>query len=129
MKGVSTRNYKANHKERYELSTTLAGILCLNDRVVIPPSLRVEKMKSLARLTCWWPEINADICRTANNCEKCHQLKNHPSKWTPWTVSSEAWQRIHADYCGPFLGEYYALVVIDSSSKWPEIFFTTSPSS
>ncbi|VDP79208.1 unnamed protein product [Schistosoma mattheei] len=29
--------------------------------------------------------------------------------------------------CGPFLGKYYALVVIGSSSKWPEFFFTTSP--
>ncbi|CAH8647132.1 unnamed protein product [Schistosoma intercalatum] len=128
--------------KRDELSTTPDGILCLNDRVVIPPSLRksvledlhsghlgVEKMKSLARLTCWWPEINADICRTANNCEKCHQLKNHPSKWVPWPVSSEAWQRIHADYCGPFLGKYYALVVIDSFSKRPEVFFTTSSNS
>ncbi|CAH8553825.1 unnamed protein product [Schistosoma turkestanicum] len=38
-------------------------------------------MKSLARLTCWWPEINADICRTAKNCEKCHKLKNQHSKW------------------------------------------------
>ncbi|CAH8818866.1 unnamed protein product [Schistosoma curassoni] len=136
------RRFPIYFSKRDELSTTPDGILCLNDRVVIPPSLRksvledlhsghlgVEKMKSLARLTCWWPEINADICRTANNCEKCHQLKNHPSKWVPWPVSSEAWQRIHADYCGPFLGKYYALVVIDSFSKWPEFFFTTSPNS
>ncbi|CAH8542619.1 unnamed protein product [Schistosoma intercalatum] len=136
------RRFPIYFSKRDELSTTPDGILCLNDRVVIPPSLRksvledlhsghlgVEKMKSLARLTCWWPEINADICRTANNCEKCRQLKSHPSKWVPWPVSSEAWQRIHADYCGPFLGKYYALVVIDSFSKWPEVFFTTSPNS
>ncbi|CAH8556556.1 unnamed protein product [Schistosoma rodhaini] len=136
------RRFPVYYSKRDELSTTPDGILCLNDRVVIPPSLRkpvlddlhsghlgVEKMKSLARLTCWWPEINADICRTANNCEKCHKLKSLPSKWTPWPVSSEAWQRIHADYCGPFLGKYYALVIIDSFSKWPEVFFTTSPNS
>ncbi|VDP60230.1 unnamed protein product [Schistosoma mattheei] len=90
------RRFPVYFSKRDELSTTLDGILCLNDRVVINPSLRkslledlhsghlgVEKMKSLARLTFWWPEINADICHTANNCEKCHQLKNHPSKWTP----------------------------------------------
>ncbi|CAH8507896.1 unnamed protein product [Schistosoma haematobium] len=98
------KSWKANLKRRFpiyfskwdELSTTPDGILCSNYRVLIPPSLRdsvlgdfhighlgVEKMKSLARLTCWWPEINADICRTANKCEKFYQLKNHPSKWTP----------------------------------------------
>ncbi|CAH8603123.1 unnamed protein product [Schistosoma intercalatum] len=119
---------------RDELSTTPDGVLCLNDRVVIPHSLRksilddlhsghfgVEKMKSLSRLTCWWAEINADICRTANNCEKCHQLKSQPSKWTPWPVWSEAWQRVHADYCGPFQRKYYEPVVIDSFSKWPDV--------
>ncbi|VDO85688.1 unnamed protein product [Schistosoma margrebowiei] len=129
---ISFKNLKFSDPNvvRDELSITPDGILCLNDCVVIPPSLRksvledlhsghlgVEKMKSLARLTCWWPEMNADICRTANNCEKRHQLKSHPLKWTPWPVSSEAWQRIHADYSGPFLGKYYALIVIDSFSK------------
>ncbi|CAH8499798.1 unnamed protein product [Schistosoma intercalatum] len=136
------RRFPIYFSKRDELSTTPDGILCLDDRVVILPSLRksvlkdlhsghlgVEKMKPLARLICRWPEINADICRTANNCEKCHQLKNHPSRWMPWPVSSETWQRIHADYCGPFLGKYYEVVVIDSFSKWPEVFFTTSPNS
>ncbi|VDP48746.1 unnamed protein product [Schistosoma margrebowiei] len=96
------RRFPIYFSKRDELSTT-DGILCLNDRVVIPPTLRksvlkdlhsghsgVEKMKSLVRLTCWWLEIKADICRTANNCEKCHHLKSHPSKWTPWPVSPEA---------------------------------------
>ncbi|VDP19044.1 unnamed protein product [Schistosoma margrebowiei] len=75
--GAIRKGWTANLKRRFptyfskrdELSTTPDGILCLNDRVVIPTSLRksvlenlhsghlgVEKMKSLARLTCWWPE-------------------------------------------------------------------------
>jgi putative transposase len=41
-------------------------------------------------------------------------------------MSCEAWQRIHADYCGPFLGKFYALVIIDSYSKWPEVILTNS---
>ncbi|VDO79031.1 unnamed protein product, partial [Schistosoma mattheei] len=68
------RRFPVYFSKRDELSTTPDGILCLNDRVVIPPSLRksvledlhsghlgVEKMKSLSRLTCWGPEINADM--------------------------------------------------------------------
>ncbi|MBM6549387.1 DDE-type integrase/transposase/recombinase, partial [Streptococcus dysgalactiae] len=42
-------------------------------------------------------------------------------------VSCEPGQRVHADYCGPFLQKYYALVVIDSYSKWPEVMFTEKP--
>ncbi len=30
-----------------------------------------------------------------------------------------------ADYCGPFLKQYYALILIDSYSKWPDVFLTT----
>ncbi len=35
------------------------------------------------------------------------------------------WQRTHADYCGPFLKQFYALILIDSYSKWTEVFLTT----
>ncbi len=35
------------------------------------------------------------------------------------------WQRIHADYCGPFLKQYCSLILIDSFSKWPDVFRTT----
>ncbi len=34
------------------------------------------------------------------------------------------WQKIHADYSGPFLNKYYTLILIDSYSKWPEVFLT-----
>ena len=139
--GNSKRKYPVYFSRREELSITPDGILCLNDRIVIPPKHRkavlddlhsghlgIDKMKSLARLTCWWPEIDSDICRTANSCLNCqHKIRNLPSKWVPWPLSTESWQRVHADYCGPFLKHYYALVVIDSFSKWPDVFFTTSP--
>ena len=135
------RRFPSHFARRDELSVTPDGLLCLNDRVVIPPTLcepvlkdlhsghlGVEKMKSLARMMCWWPTIDADICRTAKNCSECvHKTRNEPSKWIPWPISTEAWQRVHADYCGPFLNNFYALVVIDSYSKWPEVFFTKSP--
>ncbi|GAA56018.1 hypothetical protein CLF_109660, partial [Clonorchis sinensis] len=86
-------------------------------------------MKSLARLSCWWPELDADIKHTAENCVKCvHKVHNKSSQWYPWPVTCEAFQRVHADYCGPFLGKYYALIVIDAYSRWPEVFLTMSPS-
>lgn len=75
--GMLIRNgdFLSIFSKRDELSPTPHDILCLNGRVVILPSLNksalenlyeehlgVEKMKSSARLTCWWPEINVDIC-------------------------------------------------------------------
>lgn len=71
-------------------------------------------------------DICANICHTANNCGKCDKLKSQLSKWTSWPVLSQAWQRIRAEYCGPFFGECYALVVIDPFSTLCEDYFTTS---
>ena len=135
------RRFPSFYSRRDELSFTPDGLLCFLDRIVIPPSLRrkvlsdlhsghlgVEKMKSLVRLTCWWPEISADIIRIAKSCDKCvHKIHSQSSKWMPWPSSCEIWQRIHADYCGPFLGKFYALVVVDSCSRWPEVYFNTHP--
>ncbi|VDP20771.1 unnamed protein product [Echinostoma caproni] len=87
-------------------------------------------MKSLARITCWWSELNHDLNCTAKSCADCvHKAHRQPSKWTPWSVSSVSWQRIHVDYCGPFFNKYYALVIVDSYSRWPEVYFATTPSS
>ena len=124
------------YSRRDELSFTSDGLLCFQDRISIPPSLcrkvlsdlhsghlGVDKMKSLARLTCWWPEIDADIIRIAKSCDKCvHKIHSQSSKWTPWSITCEIWQHIHADYCGPFLDKFYALVVVDSYSRWPEVY-------
>ena len=84
-------------------------------------------LKSLARLTCWWPEIDADIIRIAKSCDKCvHKIHSQCSKWTPWPTLYDIWQRIHADYCGPFLGKFYALVVVDSYSLAWSLFYHSS---
>ena len=39
-----------------------------------------------------------------------------------WPFSISAMQRIHVDYCGPFLLNYYALIIIDSFLRYLEIF-------
>ncbi|GAA47289.1 transforming growth factor-beta receptor-associated protein 1 [Clonorchis sinensis] len=58
--------------------------------------------------------MNADVKYTAKNCVKCaHEIHDKSSQWYPWRVTCEIFRRVHADYCGPFRGKYYALIVID----------------
>ena len=43
----------------------------------------------------------------------------------PWQWTSQVWHRVHIDYAGPMRGQYF-LVITDSTSKWTEIYKTTS---
>lgn len=130
------------YAKRADLVLQADGIIVFKDRVLIPPTCRLEvlqhlhlghlgrdKMVSLARFLCWWPTLCADIASFAKDCDACRVSKpsTHPS-WTPWPVSYQAMQRLHADYCGPYLHRYWILVVQDAFSKFPEAFITASAS-
>ena len=85
-----------------------------------------DKMKSLARLLCWWPSINADIAVFATDCVQCGRKPRQHTTWKPWPIPFQPMQRIHVDYAGLFFGKYYALVVEDAFRKFPDVFLTTS---
>lgn len=124
--------------QRENLSVTPDGLPYLNDRIALPPMLRsailqnlhsghlgVDKMKSLARMTCWLPEMNSDIIRPAKESKKFRHKKHpKPSEWVPWLVSCGLWQYVHADYCDPSLSKHYALVVVDAFSRRSEVCWT-----
>ena len=49
--------------------------------------------------------------------------KNH-NNMTPWPFAFKPMQRIHIDICGPFINDFFALIVIDSYSKYPQVYFS-----
>ena len=87
----------------------------------------VVRMKSLACSHFWWPDLDKNIEECSKACPACQSTKNLPAKAPlhPWTWSSIPWERIHADFAGPFLGKMF-LVVVDAQSKWPEIIVMSS---
>ena len=136
MDAATKKKYSTFYNRREELSVTFNKLICLNDRILIAPKLRsavlqdlhslhlgVEKMKSLARLTCYWPELNEDIkalcCRLYNRQDK------HKVALIKLDSLASCVQMLptYANYAGPF-GEFYAFIVTNAYSKWPEIFST-----
>ena len=102
-------------------------------RAYVPPSLRkkvleelhsthfgVSRIKSLSRSYCWWQGIDGDIERLVLNCASCQDTRANPPSvsFHCWETPSEPFQRVHADYAGPFMGLYF-LILIDAYSKWP----------
>ncbi|XP_050515486.1 uncharacterized protein K02A2.6-like [Diabrotica virgifera virgifera] len=115
-----------------------SDVIMRGQRVVIPTKLRnkiltelhtahfgIVRMKSLARSYCWWPHIDQDIESLCKNCLECNKHKNNPIKDNShiWEPPKFCFERVHADYAGPFNGGYY-FILVDSFSKWPEIHFT-----
>ena len=80
-------------------------------------------MKQLAGVHCWWFKVDSDIERKAQMCKGCFQKRQEPPKSMlhPWEYAKGPWQRLHIDFAGPVSGNMY-LVIVDSFSKWLEIF-------
>ena len=126
------------HSMRNDLTLQADGVILVRDRPLIPPTCRKpllqhlhvghlgrDKMRSLARLICWWPSLNADIDSFLKECSSCQRQVKTTKDWKPWPIPYTPMQRIHADYCGPFLTKYYALVIEDAHSRYPEVFLSS----
>ncbi|VEN36375.1 unnamed protein product, partial [Callosobruchus maculatus] len=125
------------------LNALETGCIMKGQRVVIPLTERkkvleelhsahlgIVKMKNLARSYCWWPRIDTDIEHIVSNCYQCNKIKNNIAKVDThiWEKSKLPFERVHADFAGPFNGGYY-FILVDSFTKWPEIHFTKDTSS
>ncbi len=110
------------------------GCLLRGIRVLIPAKLQTQvltelhathpgivRMKALARMHVWWPELDMNIEATVRNCSDCQAVQSTPAaNLNPWIWPLKPWQRIHIDYAGPFEGSMF-LVVVDAHSKWIEV--------
>ena len=132
-------NLKSYYFKRNEL-TVEEGCLLRGTRVVIPAKYQesvlaelhlnhpgIVQMKALARLHVWWPTLDTDVEQLVRSCEICRTSHGKAPSTTdnPWIWPHCLWQRVHVDYCGPFQGGSF-LVIIDAKSKWLEVLRMSS---
>lgn len=126
----------SNFVAKKEELTVESGCILWGLRVLIPEKLRerllnelhhdhpgIVKMKGIARSYFWWPGLDRSIEKLAKSCLECQAVKkSSPSApLHPWSWPTRVFQRVHADFAGPFQGSMF-LVVIDAYTKWPEVF-------
>ena len=109
------------------------GCLLWGTRVLIPDKLRstlldelheghqgIVKMKSLARLHFWWPNLDKEIEDVVRKCGECQHAQPAPAQiaHNAWAWPDKPWKRVHIDFA-QYEGDYY-FVMVDAHSKWPE---------
>ena len=119
---------------RFQLSLQRGCILC-GQRVIIPTLLReqvlieiheghtgIVRMKAVARMHVWWPNIDHEIESCVHECDDCQRNSRNPVKAPvhPWEQPAKPWKRLHIDFAGPFCGSMW-LILVDAQSKWPEV--------
>ncbi|CAF1110241.1 unnamed protein product [Adineta ricciae] len=127
-------NIRPFYRIRNDLSTS-NGCLVWGLRTIIPACFRnkllnhlhsthsgMGRMKADARRYFWWPSLDKDIEDLAKQCRTCSEHSNQPPKvpLQQWPVPEVPWKRIHIDFMGKFLDNYY-LIVVDAHSKWLEV--------
>nr|XP_023017504.1 uncharacterized protein K02A2.6-like [Leptinotarsa decemlineata] len=79
-------------------------------------------MKLRARSDFWWSNINDHIEQFVSQCQACQILSNREKNVSisAWEKSERNFSRIHVDFFD--LEGYKFFLVIDTTSKWLEIF-------
>ena len=128
---ASTRPYFPYSSAMYELD----GVLMMSDRIVVPASLRhnilqllhaahqgIDRMKSRASESVFWPGIVGDIAKTRWSCLDCHKMAPSNPTQPPTTPPDPVYpfQYLAADYFHHG-GKNY-LVVVDRYSHWPSVY-------
>ena len=86
-------------------------------------------MKSFMRSYVFWPDMDSDVTDMVSKCKGCILAAKSPPTWQePWPKTDRPWSRIHIDFAGP-IDKWYYLVVVDSHSKWSEVFQMKRPTS
>lgn len=124
----------AFYEKRNELSYE-QKILMWNNKIVIPdvfkaqvidklhePHTGIVAVKSVARVSVWWPSIDCDLECTVKTCLNCniHHPKIPESPLLLWNNVGKPWHRMHVDLA-QLHGENW-LFIIDSHSRWLEVF-------
>ena len=132
----------APYFQRKEELSTEEGCILWGARVVMPPPLQAQvldeiheghpgcgRMKSFARSYVWWPALNSELEERVKSCSTCQTNHKKPPAVPiqPWDWPEKPWTRIHVDHAGPFMGKML-LILVDSHSKWIEVYIVSSTS-
>ena len=124
--------------------TTIQGLVCRGDRIVIPNSklygmdtplrqwvvdlghsghLGISATKRLLRHRLWFPGMDKLVEDTVTACLPCQAATDKHSKdpLRPNKPPAEPWSTVYTDHWGPTPDNRHILVIIDALTRYPEV--------
>ena len=88
----------------------------------------ITRTKALLKEKTWWPGMSEQIENLIKTCVACTSVSkpNIQPMGHNTTPLREPWEKVHIDLCGPFPNGMYIFGIIDSCSRWPELYLTKS---
>ena len=127
---VSLADLKLFRNVRDELSVdAINGLILRGSRIVLPAVMRRKALniaheghqglvntKRLLREKIWFPGIDALAKEVIGSCLSCqvNSPESRPEPLHMTTLPPAPWHTLNIDFCGPFPGGAYLLVVIDA---------------
>ena len=114
--------------------TVQEGLLLHNARIVIPDALRqttlealhssghlgIEKCRTKARLSIWWPKMSTEIESFVASCQVClHYAKDRAEPLVSTQLPDLPWQKVGTDLFE--LNNKHYIVVVDYYSRYIEL--------
>ena len=127
-----SKRVSSYYKEVERFSIDKDGLLCYEDRLVIPRKLRSRyidhlvhlhasptKMLARARRSVWWPGMSKDIQARWRQCRTCVERSpsNKPLPTRPRPIVEYPFQVVHMDL-GAYAGDQW-LIIVDQFSGFP----------
>lgn len=114
--------------------TVRDGLVFINDRILVPTSLRkemlrvlheshfgIEKTKRKARTMLYWPKMSSEIERMINKCRICQRFANNKpkEKLLPHEIPDYPFEKVAVDIFE--YGSNTYLAMMDYYTKWIEV--------
>ena len=119
------------------------GVILCGNKIVVPESVQQQiiklsheghqgtvRFKQYVRSKVWFQGIDKKIEDEVKNCIACQAATSMKSR-EPLRMTElpeEPWQKLSADFCGPFPCGTYCLLFVNDYSRYPVVEFVTSTS-
>lgn len=77
----------------------------------------------------WWPNLDQQIELITKKCQPCQEDRKEPAsiRHSRWIIPDQIWTRVEKDLSGA-IQEKMLLILMDATSKWPEVITMDSTS-